>query len=125
MYLVGLIEDNQLQGFYPYDMLELYKDLPNKYITINKELHQYLIEKQYKIEDIDEEKELYTLDDKALFLEVEPTYQEVPKSEIEVLKEENEALKMAIVELDSQREQDKLDTQLAIAELTNALLGGE
>lgn len=125
MYLAGLDKDNKITGFYPIDMLELYKELPINFINIDEELHQYLLQKQYKIENLDETKELYTINDKDLFIEVEPVYQEMPKSEIELLKEENETLKLALADLDTQRQQDKLDTQLAIAELTSALMGGE
>ncbi|SHI78657.1 hypothetical protein [Clostridium intestinale] len=32
---------------------------------------------------------------------------------------------LALADLDTQRQQDKLDTQLAIAELTSTLMGGE
>jgi hypothetical protein len=125
MYLAGLDKDNKITGFYPLDMLDLYKELPTNFINIDEELHQYLLEKQYKIENLDRAKELYTINDKDLFIEVEPIYQEMPKSEIELLKEENETLKLALADLDTQRQQDKLDTQLAIAELTSTLMGGE
>lgn len=37
----------------------------------------------------------------------------------------NEMLMLAIADLDAQREQDKIETQLAIAELAETLLGGE
>jgi hypothetical protein len=125
MILVGVNEKGEICGYYPIDLLEVYKNLPNKSITIDEELHQYLLEKQYKIENLDETKKLYTINDKDLFIEVEPIYQEMPKSEIELLKEENETLKLALADLDTQRQQDKLDTQLAIAELTSTLMGGE
>lgn len=125
MFLAGLDKEKKINGFYPIDMLELYKELPANFINIDEELHQYLLEKQYKIEILDETKELYTINDKDLFIEVEPIYQEMPKSEIELLKEENETLKLALADLDTQRQQDKLDTQLAIAELTSTLMGGE
>jgi len=125
MFITGLDKDNKINGFYPLDMLELYKELPTNFINIDEELHQYLLEKQYKIEILDETKELYTINDKDLFIEVESVYQEMPKSEVELLKEENEVLKLALADLDTQRQQDKLDTQLAIAELTSALMGGE
>lgn len=125
MFLVGLDKEKNINGFYPLDMLELYKELPTNFINIDGELHQYLLEKQYKIENLVETKELYTIDDKGLFIEVEPVYQEMPKSEVELLKEENETLKLALAALDTQRQQDKLDTQLAIAELTSTLMGGE
>lgn len=125
MFLAGLDKDNKINGFYPLDMLDLYKELPTNFININEGLHQYLLEKQYKIENLDETKELYTINDKDLFIEVEPICQEIPKSEVELLKEENESLKLALADLDTQRQQDKLDTQLAIAELTSTLMGGE
>ncbi|WP_315114232.1 hypothetical protein [Clostridium intestinale] len=38
---------------------------------------------------------------------------------------ENEIIMLALAALDTQRQQDKLDTQLAIAELTSTLMGGE
>lgn len=125
MFLAGIDKEKNINGFYPLDMLELYKELPANFINIDVGLHQYLLQKQYKIEVLDETKELYTINDKDLFIEVEPIYQEIPKSEIEVLKEENETLKLALADLDTQRQQDKLDTQLAIAELTSTLMGGE
>lgn len=125
MFLTEVDKDNKINGFYPIDMLDLYKELPTNFINIDEELHQYLLEKEYKIEMLDETKELYTINDKDLFIEVEPVYQEMPKSETELLKEENETLKLALADLDTQRQQDKLDTQLAIAELTSALMGGE
>lgn len=125
MFLTELNKDNKITGFYPLSMLDLYKELPTNSINIDEELHQYLLEKQYKIEVLDETKELYTINDKDLFIEVEPVYQEMPKSEIELLKEENETLMLALADLDTQRQQDKLDTQLAIAELTSTLMGGE
>jgi len=37
---------------------------------------------------------------------------------------ENELLMLAVAELDAQRVKDKLETQLAIAELTNTIIGG-
>lgn len=125
MFLAGLDKDNKINGFYPLDMLDLYKELPTNSINIDEGLHQYLLQKQYKIENLYETKELYTINDKDLFIEVEAVYQEMPKSEIELLKEENETLKLALTDLDTQRQQDKLDTQLAIAELTSTFLGGE
>lgn len=125
MFLAELDKEKKINGFYPINMLDLYKELPTNSISIDEELHQYLLEKQYKIENLYETKELYTINDKDLFIEVEPIYQEMPKSEVELLKEENETLKLAIAELDTQRQQDKLDTQLAIAELTSTLMGGE
>lgn len=37
---------------------------------------------------------------------------------------ENEMLMLAVAELDMQREQDKIETQLAIADLVETILGG-
>ncbi|WP_326514774.1 hypothetical protein [Clostridium intestinale] len=131
-FLVGLAEDNKLQGFYPLDMLDLYKDLPDKSISIDGELHQYLLNGLYKFVGKEVYPPIYTIKDKDLFEEIEAEETEtieIPKSnleiEVESLRKENESLKLAMVELDTQREKDKLETQLAIAELTSTLLGGE
>lgn len=43
----------------------------------------------------------------------------------ERVNETNEMLMLALAELDSKRESDKLETQLAIAELAQMLVGGE
>lgn len=125
-YLVNIDKNTKaVIGYRPLEWISLYNTLSENFINIDEELHQYLLQKQYKIENLYETKELYTINDKDLFIEVEPIYQEMPKSEIELLKEENETLKLALAALDTQRQQDKLDTQLAIAELTSALMGGE
>lgn len=125
-YVVNIDKNTKgIIGYRPLEWISFYNTLSENFINIDEELHQYLLEKQYKIEVLDETKELYTINDKDLFIEVEPVYQEMPKSEIELLKEENETLKLALADLDTQRQQDKLDTQLAIAELTSALMGGE
>lgn len=125
-YVVNIDKNTKgIIGYRPLEWISFYNTLSENFINIDEELHQYLLQKQYKIENLDETKELYTINDKDLFIEVEPVYQEMPKSEIELLKEENETLKLALAALDTQRQQDKLDTQLAIAELTSALMGGE
>lgn len=46
------------------------------------------------------------------------------KTEIQILKQENTELKQAIAELGVANEQDKIETQLAIAELATLIAGG-
>lgn len=50
--------------------------------------------------------------------------EDIQKSETELLKEENTSLKLAVAELAEAQEQQKLDTQLALAELAESLMGG-
>lgn len=49
--------------------------------------------------------------------------EDIPKSETELLKEENTALKLAVAELAEVYEQQKLEMQLALAELAESLGG--
>jgi|GEM_PF-4294956 len=53
---------------------------------------------------------------------VEPT--PLPPSEIDMLREENQELKLALAELAEELEADKTDMQLALAELASLLDGG-
>ena len=55
------------------------------------------------------------------------TEEEIGRDINEIPKEPSQAelVMLALADLDTQRQQDKLDTQLAIAELTSALMGGE
>lgn len=55
----------------------------------------------------------------------EPIFEDIPKSEIELLKEENTELKLALAELAETHEQTKLEIQLALADLAESLAGGE
>ncbi|WP_217580435.1 hypothetical protein [Lysinibacillus sp. GbtcB16] len=48
-------------------------------------------------------------------------YEEVPKSEIEILRDENRDLKIALAESVEAQQQDKIENQLAIAELVETL----
>lgn len=48
-------------------------------------------------------------------------YEEVPKSEIEILRDENRDLKLALAESVEAQQQDKIENQLAIAELVETL----
>ncbi|PIJ99965.1 hypothetical protein [Lysinibacillus sphaericus] len=48
-------------------------------------------------------------------------YEEAPKSEIEVLRDENRDLKIALGESVEAQQQDKIENQLAIAELVETL----
>lgn len=132
MFLAGINENKELQGFYPWDMVDLYSNLPTVSINIDEKLHKHLLEKLYKFVGEKPYKSIYTLEDIEMFEEVEVEQMEpieIPTSyleiEVENLNKENETLKLALAALDTQRQQDKLDTQLAIAELTSTLMGGE
>ncbi|MFI2132917.1 hypothetical protein ACH434_23160 [Lysinibacillus fusiformis] len=48
-------------------------------------------------------------------------YEEMPKSEIEILRDENRDLKIALAESVEAQQQDKIENQLAIAELVETL----
>lgn len=48
-------------------------------------------------------------------------YQDMPKSEIDILRDENRDLKIALAESVEAQQQDKLENQLAIAELVETL----
>ncbi|MFJ7919982.1 hypothetical protein ACIQ6U_09505 [Lysinibacillus fusiformis] len=48
-------------------------------------------------------------------------YAEMPKSEIEILRDENRDLKIALAESVEAQQQDKIENQLAIAELVETL----
>ncbi|MEE3805468.1 hypothetical protein V2H29_00730 [Lysinibacillus fusiformis] len=48
-------------------------------------------------------------------------YEEVPKSEIEILRDENRDLKLALAESVEAQQQGKIENQLAIAELVETL----
>ncbi|WP_243432523.1 hypothetical protein [Lysinibacillus sphaericus] len=48
-------------------------------------------------------------------------YEEIPKSEIEILRDENRDLKIALAESVEAQQQDKIENQLAIAELVETL----
>lgn len=54
----------------------------------------------------------------------EPIFEDIPKSEVELLKDENTTLKLAVAELAEMQEQEKLNTQLALAELAESLTTG-
>jgi hypothetical protein len=56
--------------------------------------------------------------------EKKPKLEEVPKSEAEILKEENAQLKLSVAEITEKQEKDKLEMQLALAELTESLSKG-
>lgn len=51
-------------------------------------------------------------------------FEEYTPDPVELGPTQEQLTMLAIAELDNQRQQDKLETQLAIAELTNSLLGG-
>jgi hypothetical protein len=51
--------------------------------------------------------------------------EDIPKSKTDILEEENLTLKMAVAELAEMQEQQKLETQLALVELAESLIGGE
>ncbi|MEG0449908.1 MAG: hypothetical protein RR595_08635 [Lysinibacillus sp.] len=53
-----------------------------------------------------------------------PILEDIPKSETEFLQEENTTLKLAVAELAEAQEQAKLETQIALAELAESILGG-
>lgn len=55
------------------------------------------------------------------------TEEEIGNDINEIPKElsQTDLVMLALADLDTQRQQDKLDTQLAIAELTSTLMGGE
>ncbi|UXJ67796.1 hypothetical protein [Lysinibacillus fusiformis] len=48
-------------------------------------------------------------------------YEEMPKSEIEILRDENRDLKIALAESVEAQQQDKIENQIAIAELVETL----
>lgn len=48
----------------------------------------------------------------------------IPPTEIDLLKQENTQLSIALAELAQANEQDKIETQLAIAELAELVIGG-
>lgn len=54
----------------------------------------------------------------------EPSKIEIPKSETETLKEENKRLKLSLAEITEKQEKDKLEMQLALAELAESLSKG-
>lgn len=64
----------------------------------------------------EDEIEILTEEEYQLRKELEPAEEPGPT--------ENEMVMLAIADLDLQREQDKIETQLAIAELAETLLGG-
>jgi hypothetical protein len=88
-FLAAIREDKTLGGFYPLDMLELYKDLPKESIKIDSELHQILIAGKFKLNSyyIDKD-EVYTVEDIVMFDEVPMQVSELPKSAIEMELEE-------------------------------------
>lgn len=53
-----------------------------------------------------------------------PIFEDNPLTETELLKEENMSLKLAVAELVEMQETAKLETQMALAELAESLLGG-
>ncbi|KYG90024.1 hypothetical protein A0U40_09885 [[Bacillus] sp. KCTC 13219] len=54
----------------------------------------------------------------------QPIFEDIPKSEVELLKDENTTLKLAVAELAEAQEQTKIETQIALAELAESLVGG-
>lgn len=84
MILVGLNEESILLGFYPLDMISLYKEenLPKNSLTVDKELHVFLISTggRYKFIDKVDVDKIYTIEDIALFEELPP--EEAPKIEM-------------------------------------------
>lgn len=77
--------------------------------------------------DIPQGKQLKIVDGIGVNVSVtphQPILEDIPKSETEILKEENTNLKIAVAELAEAQEQAKLETQLALAELAESLVGG-
>lgn len=77
--------------------------------------------------DITQGKQLKIVDGIGIDVSVTPhqvILEDIPPSEIAILKQENTQLSIALAELAQANEQDKIETQLAIAELANLVTGG-
>ena len=66
---------------------------------------------------------IYKYEDKQVLRRTEDEIHQEYTS-IAIVPSQIDSVMLAIAELDNQRQQDKLETQLAIAELANSLLGG-
>lgn len=87
-------------------------------IEVTEELKELLGNKKpWFLETV--EKKLYNIDDIDKFIEIE-----VPKSKEQLLYEKNEKLKQNILFLQQKQEEDKIQMQLAIAELIEMQGGG-